>query len=288
LDTDERRRFAKKSHEYLIEQVQINRNSIHSKNLLVNIDLNLNHPVKEIIWVIQNTYAYEENNGLLTENDYNSYNYDIVANAADAFSLDDTNGTGDASIVLSYDADGYTPTTSPTLTNQYFYNLYDTAGDGYSLGNHIFNFCRGLSSNGVNNKDQLDYAVLKLNGSDRFRRRKSSYFRLVQRYEHHTGSGIRIKSRVKTSHGYDSIEVHKPCIYMYSFSLEPEEHQPSGTCNFSRIDNAVLHLELHKSQNLGKTADESGARIERIFRLYAINYNVLKIMSGMGGLAYKN
>ena len=63
-------------------------------------------------------------------------------------------------------------------------------------------------------------------------------------------------------------------IAVYSFALKPEEHQPSGTCNFSRIDNATLEL--------GSTAIKTGLVI------YAVNYNVLRIMSGMGGLAYSN
>ena len=64
-------------------------------------------------------------------------------------------------------------------------------------------------------------------------------------------------------------------VNVYSFALKPEEHQPSGTCNFSRIDNATLKLTLG-------SASASKARI------YAVNYNVLRIMSGMGGLAYSN
>ena len=60
-------------------------------------------------------------------------------------------------------------------------------------------------------------------------------------------------------------------ISVYSFGLKPEEHQPSGTCNFSRIDNAQLVLGESKAVTV-----------------YAVNYNVLRIMSGMGGLAYSN
>jgi len=62
-------------------------------------------------------------------------------------------------------------------------------------------------------------------------------------------------------------------INVYSFALKPEEHQPSGTCNFSRIDNAQLNFEIKPN---------AGGNI------YAVNYNVLRIMSGMGGLAYSN
>ena len=61
-------------------------------------------------------------------------------------------------------------------------------------------------------------------------------------------------------------------INVYSFALKPEEHQPSGTCNFSRIDNAQLNFSASAT----------------LANIYAVNYNVLRIMSGMGGLAYSN
>jgi hypothetical protein len=101
-------------------------------------------------------------------------------------------------------------------------------------------------------------AKLQLNGHDRFQERLGSYFNLVQPYQHHTN-------------------VPATGINVYSFALEPEKHQPSGTCNFSRIDSAVLQLQL--TQKAAK-----GSKI----RVYAINYNVLRIMSGMGGLGYAN
>jgi len=97
---------------------------------------------------------------------------------------------------------------------------------------------------------------LKLNGHDRFAARNFTYFTRAQIWSHHTGFGG-VSAR-------DSIGV-------YSFALKPEEHQPSGTCNFSRIDNAQL-------------VQGDGAAVE----VYAVNYNVLRIMSGMGGLAYSN
>jgi len=99
---------------------------------------------------------------------------------------------------------------------------------------------------------------IKLNGHERFAERKLRYFTRTQVYQHHTGhGGVTIR---------DSIGV-------YSFALKPEEHQPSGTCNFSRIDNA----ELSTTGNITNKLD-----------VYAVNYNVLRIMSGMGGLAYSN
>jgi len=104
-------------------------------------------------------------------------------------------------------------------------------------------------------------AKLQLNGQDRFSEREGSYFDVVQPYQHHTrnpDAGINV----------------------YSFALRPEEHQPSGSCNFSRIDNAVLQLVLSS----GTVAGTATAKV----RVYAVNYNVLRVMSGMAGVAYSN
>jgi hypothetical protein len=104
-------------------------------------------------------------------------------------------------------------------------------------------------------------AKLQLNGQDRFSEREGSYFSWVQPYQAHTRN---------PDEG----------INVYSFALRPEEHQPSGTCNFSRIDNATLQLVL-------SNATVEGTKTAKV-RVYATNYNVLRIMSGMGGLAYSN
>ena len=107
---------------------------------------------------------------------------------------------------------------------------------------------------------------LKLNGHDRFSARSFTYFTRAQVWQHHTGCPVISDVAARAQGGYaDTIAV-------YSFALKPEEHQPSGTCNFSRIDNAQL-------------VGASGAAADTIF---AVNYNVLRIMSGMGGLAYSN
>ena len=108
-----------------------------------------------------------------------------------------------------------------------------------------------------------DY-YLKLNGHDRFAARDLKYFTRTQVWQHHTGPGG-IDSDTAATAGQ-----LKDRIAVYSFALKPEEHQPSGTCNFSRIDNAQLN-------NPSDALD-----------IYAVNYNVLRIMSGMGGLAYSN
>ena len=107
---------------------------------------------------------------------------------------------------------------------------------------------------------------LKLNGHDRFAARDFRYFTRTQVWEHHSGAGGLDSGTAAGAGKFDD------SIGVYSFALKPEEHQPSGTCNFSRIDNAQL---VSTTNTLADT-------------IFAVNYNVLRIMSGMGGLAYSN
>ena len=105
--------------------------------------------------------------------------------------------------------------------------------------------------------NRVSSAKLILNGNDRFYARDGDYFNLVQPFQHH--------ENVPNNRG----------INVYSFALKPEEHQPSGTLNMSRIDTATLDLEF---------SDENVSELS----IYAVNYNVLRILSGMGGIAYSN
>ena len=104
----------------------------------------------------------------------------------------------------------------------------------------------------------IENMKLVLNGQDRFKEQSGKYFNQVQAFQHHTGSPM-------------------PGIYSYSFALKPEEHQPTGTCNFSRIDNAQVSI---------KTAAGNTGQLQ--LNMFAVNYNVLRIQSGMGGLAFSN
>jgi hypothetical protein len=81
-----------------------------------------------------------------------------------------------------------------------------------------------------------------------------------------------------------SYETANP-INVYSFALQPEEHQPSGTCNFSRIDTATLVFDSKTSGGAGTFPSKA---YPYNFRMYAVNYNIFRVMSGMGGLAYSN
>ncbi len=206
LDTDERRRFAQVSHEYLIEQLQFNGDeavAIAGANGGGSITLNFNHPVKELVWVYRNT-----NNELVTY----------------------TTGNGAAAARENATANAMTKTFAAV---------------------QLENFVNPSSRSPFNN------VRLQLNGQDRFAERSADYFNKVQPNAHHT-----------------SIP-ESPGILVYSFALKPEEHQPSGTCNFSRIDNAKLVYT-----NIDPMAG--------VIKVFATNYNVLRVMSGMGGLAYSN
>ena len=104
-------------------------------------------------------------------------------------------------------------------------------------------------------------AKLQLNGQDRISEREGSYFDVVQPFQHHT-------------------RAPDTGINVYSFALRPEEHNPSGTCNFSRIDNATLQLVL-------SSGTVSGVATAKV-RVYAYSYNVLRVMAGMAGIAYSS
>ena len=191
LDTDERRRFAQVSHEYLIEQVQYQAGASST----VSTELNFNHPVKELIWTKGFSSASKTGNGV----------------------MDDLTGT-------------------------------------YQL---------------------------KLNGHDRMASRPTTYFTKQQVWMHHSGPGGLDTGTTNTlifegaGDADDTVTTGigagDNSIAVYSFALKPEEHQPSGTCNFSRIDNAQLYSDTAEQRDV-----------------FAVNYNVLRIMSGMGGLAYSN
>ena len=201
LDTEERRRFAQVSHEYLIEQLQFTGDeSVTSGS--AKLKLSFNHPVKELVWVIQKDEAISGNDQGVSGNQWSNYT---------------------------------------TITASNGENHVDPVAGG---DERAYNNCAS--------------AKLQLNGQDRFAMRTGRYFNLVQPYQAHTNIP-------------DS-----PGINVYSFALKPEEHNPSGSANFSRIDNATLNLGIH--------ADTGDCKV----RVYAVNYNVLRIMSGMGGLAYSN
>ena len=112
---------------------------------------------------------------------------------------------------------------------------------------------------------------LQLNGHDCFQARDGYYFNYVQPFQHFSNTPA------------DGINV-------YSFALKAEDHQPSGTCNFSRIDNATLQVDLglHNANYKDYATEFLGSNSSSVLNIFTVNYNVLRIMSGMGGTAYSN
>ena len=199
LDTSERRKFAQNPHEYLIEQVQSQSGNIISLTEENYIRINLNHPVKELVWV------FNRNGTNAKTNDF-SMGTNIIPNGTPA---------------------QFAP---------------------------MYNF------------------KLMMNGTDRFKERKGEYFRLTQNYTHHT--------RIPGNY-----------IYTYSFALRPEEHQPSGTCNFSRIDTSQLWFNLRNTSTFPGNQDSTPLQNYTelpMYTIYAPGYNIMRVMGGMAGLAYSN
>jgi|UniRef100_A0A6C0IP25 hypothetical protein len=281
LDTDERRKMAQNPHEYLIEQVQFTGDeSVGSSSN--KIKLNFNHPCKELVWVVQPDAnvdycaSLEQNSTLFKVLGAQPFNYtdaiDALPNAVHAFGANgETSGTTafiNAGVFESAGSVDTTGTGAGTTTA-------DRSGTVFASGRTDADTVQGsgVSDAGtfVLAETALDMhcwgenpvvtAKLQLNGQDRFSEREGSYFDVVQPYQHHSRS---------PDAGINS----------YSFALRPEEHQPSGSCNFSRIDNAVLQLVLSSNT-------VSGTNTAKV-RVYAVNYNVLRVMSGMAGVAYSN
>jgi hypothetical protein len=207
LEDKERKFFAQCEHEYLIEQLQVNVQSLYSNKIKDKpqgygfdktieqdhiITLDFNHPVKELIWVLQNS----------------------------------------------------------TVLSIYPYG-----------GNEWFNFStepyNKNDSYSHNAEDPMIHARITFEGSDRMHQREAKYYRLVMPYQRHTN-------------------IPNNYIYIYSFAIRPEDFQPTGTCNFSRIDNKNIYIRI------------SDKLVDPIMTVFATNYNILKINSGMAGIQYSN
>ena len=279
LDTDERRKMAQNPHEYLIEQLQFTGDeSVGSSSN--KIKLNFNHPCKELIWVVQPDAnvdycsSLEGGQTLYKTLGAQPFNYtdaiDALPNAVHAFGGPAETSGANAFITSGglFETPGALDGNGLSAADQWGNGAYpglDTAGNDIT-GSYVsdagtFVLAETALDMHCWGENPVVTAKLQLNGQDRFSEREGSYFDVVQPWQHHTrapDTGINI----------------------YSFALRPEEHQPSGSCNFSRIDNAVLQLVL-------SSATVAGTATAKV-RVYAVNYNVLRVMSGMAGVAYSN
>lgn len=272
LDTEERRRFAQQSHEYLIEQVQYTgAESITSSSN--KIQLNFNHPVKELQWVVQRDSFVDCSNPtwIASVGGPQPFNYsDDFSTEGIIMSLLSQASTGAGTTqgmiqgsVASVSASALLGQNATQNTTLYGADTADLAGTSEFESGVNYLLAKVILDSGVRceGKNPVEVCKIQLNGQDRFTEREGSYFDRVQPFQHHCRT---------PSTG----------INVYSFALRPEEHQPSGTCNFSRIDKATLQLTVSLNT-------VTGSRTAQV-RVYALNYNVLRVMSGMGGLAYSN
>ena len=303
LDVEERKKFAQASHEYLIEEVQFNGEESVSNNSN-KLRLGFNHPVKSLYWGLKlgryvnpsRTYTFLAYNPSSIEslqlqatkrfvlalakytvgNQLDLSNNRLqIASGVSAGLTTLFNAANAAAITTDPDVDNVTilgtvldlATVSTPISTLLGSASRPTVGDGkLALDVVVQQYDNyGVYINGTTNP--VAKALLQLNNHDRFSERDGAYFNYVQPWQSHSNTPA------------DGVNV-------FSFALNPEEHQPSGTCNFSRIDNATLNLTFgvdgvtdFKTSYL---ADDSKLAI------YAVNYNVLRIMAGMGGLAYSN
>merc|ERR1712216_809712 len=189
LDTEERRRFAQKGHEYLIEQVQhTGTDALAAAAATKQVRLSYNHPVKELVWCTD------------------------VGSSANLWNFTNTSAAMVTSNVTALGAAESNVFVSPS-----------SAGAPQLLLDSQVQFDENFSG-------PLSTFKLVLNGQDRFKEQDGKYFNQVQPFVHHSGSPM-------------------PGIYSYSFALKPEEHQPTGTCNFSRIDNAQVSVKCNRADS---------------------------------------
>jgi hypothetical protein len=311
LDSEERKRFAQASHEYLIEQLQYTgEESVNTQN--DRFRLNFNHPCKALYWALKlGKYSSGESVVCLDDNgNVSSEYYAKVLFLASRQGMTLAGCGADEAVTPNTAIKGLFATlTAPDMIRGHIVSASAAGTVECSLDNVVIiennisasqmsqgtlnaliagnedqtgatdvlkNFARtmrapgnyGLYVDGTQNP--VSSGKLQLNGHDRFSTRQGNYFNYVQPYEHWSNTPA------------DGINC-------YSFALNPEEHQPSGSCNMSRIDNATLLLNFGEPN--AKPSDNFSKQWlsdNTVIQIYTVNYNVLRIMSGMGGLAYSN
>ena len=338
LDSEERKRFAQASHEYLIEQLQFTGSeSLTSTNNKYR--LNFNHPCKYLVWAphlerynsraqyvvyptASNSNAGNGTSGGLGRADWVAATalfsklVFLATNLVSSVNVQSVDASGN----LQLEGDVVTPT--PNVSNCLLATvaakvnaklvvtaagasgvqpanvndvvLLSTSVQIEDMSNTLAALVAGgtnvafattflgtLAVNAINpfnygnfldgTDNPVNQAKLQLNGQDRFQVRDGNYFNYVQPWQHFSNTPA------------DGINV-------YSFALKPEEHQPSGSCNFSRIDNATLQVDvgLYNAPASGYGVNFLGTNSNSLLNIYTVNYNVLRVMSGMAGTAYSN
>ena len=317
LDTDERRRFAQVSHEYLIEQIQVqtlNESSDHK--------ISFNHPVKELIWTSSTNYidASLSLNGherfekqkkeyfqLRQPYDYHSaipgYNIPITEKTELLTTPIDTgivkanieetviDTVGKVGVVTLTENTIKCGTPSEDIFNKFkigdmisvVISAYpagdrETAGDGTRPSGEN----AGDTENTITSSKTSFHKVTTLDTETHTisfspditdENGGNNLINNLGKDDSELGDHLHVYILGRVQQKESRCSRLEKNINVYSFSLRPEDHQPSGTCNFSRIDTARLI---------------TGASLSSSDKIYAVNYNILRVMSGMGGVAYSN
>jgi hypothetical protein len=309
LDVDERRRFAQQSHEYLIDQLQYGLQQTLT-TASARIDLTLNHPVKELVWVFQDAQKTDCGSAATIAAGYTQpFVYDDIVNrcrlqingqdrfderygdyfwkvqpyqhhSGGAFwptknaqsrnnALSVTGTPTSATATFSLGGTASATQTYSSLVGLLIPGMTVIGGDGVNAGISGTNVIRSITPSSATGGEVVFWTS--------FTSTASSYTATTTRLADDNA----ITSTGQLTTAFQTYEAANP-INVYSFALQPEEHQPSGTCNFSRIDTTTLVFDSFKTGTYPTKSRPFN------FRMYAVNYNIFRVMSGMGGLAYSN
>ena len=302
LDVDERRRFAQQSHEYLIDQLQFGLQQTLTTSS-ARIDLTLNHPVKELVWVFQDARKTDCGSELTKNMGFTQpFSYDDIVNRArlqingqDRFDERYGDYFWKVQPYQHHSGGAFWPMRAQvTQFSGAATTVSLTGGTAHSVTGDVLTIGGTPGSAGVPNTTApfiIEGATVSTSDGLWF-----APGTVIQSYG--TGSGSTgtyqlsepaIQNGTVTPTLYITLPnvnfaPHANPINVYSFALQPEEHQPSGTCNFSRIDTTTLVFDSVTASGVAKPTKSTPFN----FRMYAVNYNIFRVMSGMGGLAYSN
>ena len=262
LDNQEKMLFSSNKHEYLIEQLQYCNNiNIPLKKSDIPLDLEYNKYQHKFEIPFQNP----------------------IKELFWAIQDDVSNVNGDGSKVYSENT-----------------NNIDLEKDRYSQGNHLFNYWFNLDYNNNTRLHQMIDGTICLNGIDMFEPMSSNYFMSLLKYQYYNGYSYKNLNSELINNGKNTETVNVNYnngsgFYCYSFALNPMDNQPSGSLNFTKIDNVELKIRIRRNTttlerainnpNL-KRGNESLK--QKILKIYGVNYNILKISSGHAGLVFNN
>jgi hypothetical protein len=293
---DERRRFAQQSHEYLIDQLQFGLQQTLTTSS-ARIDLTLNHPVKELVWVFQDARKTDCASELTTNAGFTQpFSYDDIVNRArlqingqDRFDERYGDYFWKVQPYQHHTGGAFWPVRAQVTTTT---ASVTTLTSGVSVSGDVLTIASGAGGLPTGAGPYITEGATVSTSNGLF----FAPGTIITAFG--TGSGgvgtynlsepalqnATVNVDVLITRPNVNYAPHLNPINVYSFAIQPEEHQPSGTCNFSRIDTTTLVFDSITAAGIAKPTKSTPFN----FRLYAVNYNIFRVMSGMGGLAYSN